>query len=210
MEKVIATVTGYHGEERFKLIKLISHCGGNYVGRMSSANTHLVCWKFEGPKYILAKKLNTIVVNHQWVEECIRQGKRVPEAPYILESGEEVGPLVTEVPEKVVKEKIKFVSPYDKYFENPSKPVHWMDSGLWKWNEVSLEHKEKAEVKDYSLRGKRVLLKKKEMALEMDKLHRQFFQRRRIADEKKLREANDKNVKECVQHPEESTGQNWL
>lgn len=44
-----------------------------------------MCWKFEGKKYSLAKKFDTIVVNHQWVEECIREGRRVSEAPYMFE-----------------------------------------------------------------------------------------------------------------------------
>lgn len=44
-----------------------------------------MCWKFEGKKYSLAKKFDTIVVNHQWVEECIKEGRRVSEAPYMFE-----------------------------------------------------------------------------------------------------------------------------
>ncbi|KAH7532840.1 hypothetical protein FEM48_Zijuj04G0065200 [Ziziphus jujuba var. spinosa] len=98
MESVVATVSGYHGSERFNLIKLISHAGAHYVGTLSRSTTHLVCWKFEGRKYQLAKNLKTIIVNHRWVEECIKQGKRVPEHPYILQCGQEVGPLLLEVP----------------------------------------------------------------------------------------------------------------
>ena len=41
-----------------------------------------ICWKFQGPKYELAKKLKIIIVNHRWIEDSVRQGRRLPETSY--------------------------------------------------------------------------------------------------------------------------------
>ncbi|XP_019451489.1 PREDICTED: uncharacterized protein LOC109353612 isoform X1 [Lupinus angustifolius] len=104
MESVVATVSGYHGSERRNLIKMISHAGANYVGRMMpNSITHVVCWKFEGKKFDIAQKFNIIVVNHRWIEDCIKEGRRVPEDSYVWQSGHEVGPLLLKVPPPTVQ-----------------------------------------------------------------------------------------------------------
>lgn len=97
MESVVATVSGYHGSERFNLIKMISQSGASYVGAMNPSTTHLVCRKFEGRKYELARKFKIVIVNHKWIEDCIKQGRRVPERPYTKHCGKEVSPLLLKV-----------------------------------------------------------------------------------------------------------------
>ncbi|KAL3695415.1 hypothetical protein R1sor_009491 [Riccia sorocarpa] len=93
MEGVIVTVSGYDPAIRSKLVKLIVHLGASNTGSLSRGNTHVVCWKFAGRKYELAKKLKKKIISHRWFEECLKAGAPVPEEPYINKSGLEEAPF---------------------------------------------------------------------------------------------------------------------
>ncbi|BBN18810.1 hypothetical protein Mp_8g05690 [Marchantia polymorpha subsp. ruderalis] len=93
METVIVTVSGYNSVTREKLVKLIVHAGASNTGSLSNCNTHVVCWKFKGPKFELAKKLNKKIISHRWFEDCVKAGVLLPEDQYINKSGEEEAPL---------------------------------------------------------------------------------------------------------------------
>ncbi|KNA23936.1 hypothetical protein SOVF_020900 [Spinacia oleracea] len=117
MDATVVTVSGYCGSERMMLIKLISVAGANYVGKLSRSTTHLICWKFKGKKHEYAKKFGTLIINHQWLEDCMKEGKRIPESPYTLRSGQEVGfnihslPAVTKTAGLLSENKLLLNSP---------------------------------------------------------------------------------------------------
>lgn len=98
MGSVVVSISGYSVLEKIKLTKLIDQTGALYTGSLGNGNTHLVCWNFHGAKYALAKRFRLTVVNHRWFEDCLRAGRRLPEGPYIMKSGREVGPLLWEPP----------------------------------------------------------------------------------------------------------------
>ncbi|KAK8926336.1 hypothetical protein KSP39_PZI018278 [Platanthera zijinensis] len=100
MESVVATVSGYHGTERFKIIKLIA-CSSKIwylIFDYLVVFARQVCWQFEGKKYNLARKLKTHIITHCWFEDCLKEGRRLPESPYTLQSGQEAGPISWKVP----------------------------------------------------------------------------------------------------------------
>ncbi|CAL9133355.1 unnamed protein product [Musa textilis] len=64
-------LTGYQRQEREDIMKMVSLMGAKFSKPLiANQVTHLICYKFEGEKYVLAKKVNIKLVNHRWLEDC--------------------------------------------------------------------------------------------------------------------------------------------
>nr|XP_043633518.1 BRCT domain-containing protein At4g02110 [Erigeron canadensis] len=158
MDTVVATVSGYHGAEKFNIIKLICQSGAGYVGSLNPSISHLVCCKFEGKKYEFARKFNIIVVNHRWIEDCVKQGRRVSERPYMKKCGCVKGPFGLEIPgAAAVSSKTTVIDVESgNYDDDNDGDELWTDSVLVK--ELRLSDARKNE--DRSDRSKRKLKKR--------------------------------------------------
>ncbi|XP_056686266.1 BRCT domain-containing protein At4g02110 isoform X2 [Spinacia oleracea] len=89
--ELVICLTGYQGLPREDLKMMVSVMGAQISKPLVVKRvTHLICYKFEGEKYDLAKKMNlTKIVNHQWVVDCLKAWKIIPEEPYSTTSGYE-------------------------------------------------------------------------------------------------------------------------
>ncbi|WCJ22299.1 BRCT domain-containing protein At4g02110 [Euphorbia peplus] len=81
---VVACLTGYQRHDREDIMAMVSLMGGQFSKPLIATKvTHLICYKFEGEKYELAKKLKTIkLINHLWLEDCLRDWELLPEENY--------------------------------------------------------------------------------------------------------------------------------
>uniref|UniRef100_A0ACD5Y5A2 Uncharacterized protein n=1 Tax=Avena sativa TaxID=4498 RepID=A0ACD5Y5A2_AVESA len=72
-------LTGYQKDGREDIMKMVSLMGAQFSKPLKADRvTHLICYKFEGEKYELAKKVNINTVNHQWLEDCLKAWEILP------------------------------------------------------------------------------------------------------------------------------------
>lgn len=95
MKDLVVCVTGYSGFRRHMMRELVLRTGASYSGTLNRSCTHLVCYRYEGEKYQTAKKWQASfnspsIVNHRWVEDCLRTWSYLSEPIYEDKCGEEV------------------------------------------------------------------------------------------------------------------------
>ncbi|KAL5987526.1 hypothetical protein ACLOJK_035274 [Asimina triloba] len=98
----------------------------------------------------MAKDIGIEVVNHRWFEECMKERKRLPEAPYIMHSGKQVGPLLwkpTTLPDAPIKKGRLLIRKEKKVLIDPSNTfedtdtlenIRCLDVGCSTWTDPDL------------------------------------------------------------------------
>ncbi|XP_062083537.1 BRCT domain-containing protein At4g02110 [Humulus lupulus] len=83
-KSLIICLTGYQRQDRDDIMNMVALMGAHFSKPLvANKVTHLICYKFEGEKYELAKRLNKIkLVNHRWLEDCLREWDVLPEVDY--------------------------------------------------------------------------------------------------------------------------------
>lgn len=81
---LVMCLTGYQRQDREDIMTLVRLMGSQFSKPLvANKVTHLICYKFEGEKYELAKKIKSIkLVNHRWLEDCLRVWELLPEVNY--------------------------------------------------------------------------------------------------------------------------------
>ncbi|CAN6220015.1 unnamed protein product [Urochloa humidicola] len=84
-------LTGYQKNWREDIMRMVSLMGAHFSKSLrGTEDTHLICYKFEGEKYKIAKQVNMKIVNHRWLEECLKAWEILPTDDYYKKSGWEV------------------------------------------------------------------------------------------------------------------------
>ncbi|KAK7392252.1 hypothetical protein VNO78_20684 [Psophocarpus tetragonolobus] len=81
---LIMCLTGYLRQDRDDIMTMVGLMGAQFSKPLVAHKvTHLICYKFEGEKYELAKRLGAIkLVNHRWLEDCLTEWVLLPEDKY--------------------------------------------------------------------------------------------------------------------------------
>nr|TKR59195.1 BRCT domain-containing family protein [Populus alba] len=76
-------LTGYQRQDRDDIMTMVGLMGAHFSKPLvANRVTHLICYKFEGEKYELANKMKIKLVNHRWLEDCLRNWELLPEDNY--------------------------------------------------------------------------------------------------------------------------------
>ncbi|KAJ4838654.1 hypothetical protein Tsubulata_004247 [Turnera subulata] len=83
-KNLIMCLTGYQRQDRDDIMTMVGLMGAQFSKPLvANKVTHLISYKFEGEKYELASKLKRIkLVNHRWLEDCLREWVLLPEDNY--------------------------------------------------------------------------------------------------------------------------------
>lgn len=88
-ESLRICLTGYQRNDREDIMKMASLMGAQFSKPLiAHVVTHLICYKFEGEKYELAKRVNIKLVNHRWLEDCLKSWEILPVDDYSKSSWE--------------------------------------------------------------------------------------------------------------------------
>ena len=70
-QNMVASVSIYSGSERAICYELLRMMGAKCTKKLSRKNTHLICQKPEGPKFVKAQEWKLIVCDLDWLTQCV-------------------------------------------------------------------------------------------------------------------------------------------
>jgi hypothetical protein len=80
MENAIVTVSGYTGQTRLNIAKMVVAVGATFTRYLTESHTHLICAFDNGEKYEKAAGWNIHIVNLTWIEEVFKKWEHQREA----------------------------------------------------------------------------------------------------------------------------------
>ncbi|WVZ56660.1 hypothetical protein U9M48_007154 [Paspalum notatum var. saurae] len=88
-QSLLICLTGYQRNCREEITKMVSLMGARFSKSLiANMVTHLICYKFEGEKYEVAKRMKIKLVNHRWLEDCLKAWEILPVDDYSKSSWE--------------------------------------------------------------------------------------------------------------------------